>query len=129
MKAAEWCINRYFVLSLSRYIENEREDELLNEVDKQYEKIFLNEKIIKDSEKLPNKIKVSLEKGKSIEKEWNDENKLNSLINDCINIENNIKDIYTINENIKNFNSNKYINFKFNPEEDELQKYLITIKN
>ena len=36
---------------------------------------------------------MSLEKGKNIENEWNDENKLNSLINDCITIENNIKEI------------------------------------
>ena len=51
-----------------RTVINEREDELLNEVDKQQVTIFLNEKIIKDREKLPNKIKISLEKGKSIEK-------------------------------------------------------------
>ena len=33
-------------------------------------------------------VKLSLEKGKLIDKEWNDKNKLNSIINDCINIEN-----------------------------------------
>ena len=69
-----------------RTVINEREDELLNEVDQQYEKIFLDEKIIKDSEKLPNKVNISLEQGKRVEKEWNNENKLNSLINDCINL-------------------------------------------
>ena len=35
---------------------NEREDYLLLEVDKQYENYFFNESIIKESEKLPNKI-------------------------------------------------------------------------
>ena len=70
-----------------RTVINEREDELLNEIDKQYEKIFLNERIIKDCKKLPQKVKISLEQGKIIEKEWNDKNKINSLINDCINIE------------------------------------------
>ena len=44
---------------------------------------------------------MSLEKGKKINEEWNDDN-LNSLINDCINIENNIKEINIINESIKN---------------------------
>ena len=64
---------------------NEREDELLLEVDNKYNNIFCNEDIIKESEKLPNKTKKLLEKGKTIDKEWNN-NKLNSLINDCINI-------------------------------------------
>jgi len=109
---------------------NEREDELLNEVDKQYEKIFLNEKIIKDSEKLPNKIKISLERGKIIEKEWNNDNKLNSLINDCINIENNINEINTINnkiQNIKDYNDNIVI--KFLPdEENKIDEFLGKIK-
>ena len=50
----------------------------------------MNEDIINKGEKLPKKIKLSLEKGKLINKEW-DNNNLNSYINDCINIENNIK--------------------------------------
>ena len=45
-------------------------------------KLYLNEEIIKESEKLPNKIKISLKKGKEIEKNWNIY-KFNSLINDC----------------------------------------------
>ena len=110
-----------------RTVINEREDELLNEVDKQYEKIFLNERIIKDSEKLPNEVKISLEKGKSIEKEWNDENKLNSLINDCINIENNINEINTINNKIQKINDyNDNIEIKFLPNEEN-NIHLITI--
>ena len=46
----------------------------------------------KESEKLPNKIKASLTKGKSIiNNEWDENNnKLNSFINDCIYIENNL---------------------------------------
>ena len=47
-----------------RNIVNEREDELLLEVDNEYKEIFFNEDIIKESGKLPNKIKASLEKGK-----------------------------------------------------------------
>ena len=90
---------------------NNREDFLLSEVDKQFEKNYLNENILKESEKLPNKIKLSLEIGKSIDKEKLDNN-LNSLIFRCINIENNIKEINLIKENMKkvmNF-TNKILN-------------------
>ena len=59
-----------------RNILNEREDEILLEVDKKYNEEFCDEEIIKESEKLPNKIKSSLEKGKLINNEWNDDNKL-----------------------------------------------------
>ena len=68
---------------------NNREDELILEVDNKFDELFFNEDIIKQSDKLPNKIKYSLNKGKLIEEHWN-QNKLNSLINDCLNIEQNI---------------------------------------
>ena len=80
---------------------NEREDFLLSEVDKQFDDIYVNDNIIKKSENLPNKIKASLEKGKNLDKEWNDDNVLNSLINECIIIENNIEEINIIDKNIK----------------------------
>jgi len=57
---------------------NEREDELLLDVDKLYNELFINENIMKESEKLPNKIKISLEKGKEIDNNWKN-NKLNIL--------------------------------------------------
>ena len=47
---------------------NEREDQLLKEVDHLYNDKFFNEDIIKKGEKLPKKIKLSLEKGKLIDK-------------------------------------------------------------
>ena len=97
---------------------NNREDELLLEVDNEFDKLYFNEEILTETEKLPNKIKISLEKGKTIDKEWNN-NKLNSLINDCINIENDIKSINKINEKIKECKStNKEI--KFNSGNDEI---------
>ena len=41
---------------------------------------------------MPNQIKNNLEIGKKLNQEWdNDSNKLIKNINDCINIENNIK--------------------------------------
>ena len=81
---------------------NEREDNLLFEVDQQFDNKYFKEDLIKDIEKLPAKIKLSLEKGNKLNNEWDDENKLNLIINDCINIENNIKNINIIFDNIKN---------------------------
>ena len=86
---------------------NNREDQLLLEVDKEYEKINFNENMLKESQKLPNKIKISLEKGEKLNMEMNDNVNLNSLVYDCVNIENEIKDINLINENIKKFSSVK----------------------
>ena len=53
-----------------------------------------------------------------MEETWNNENKLSLLINDCINIENNVKNINRINENIKKYNFNK-LKIKFEPENDK----------
>ena len=80
---------------------NEREDELLLEVDKMFGKECFKENIIIKSEKLPNNIKKSIEKGKLIDKEWNNKNKLNLLIKECIDIENSAKDINIISEIIR----------------------------
>ena len=97
---------------------NEREDELLLEVDKIYNDVYFDDKcfddnIIKDSEKLPNKIKLSLEIGKKIDEKWNENNKLNLLINDCINIEKNISEINKINEKSIKYKNLEEIKIKF----------------
>ena len=83
---------------------NNREDKLLLEVDKIFDETFFSEEIIKKSEKLPNQIKISLENSKELDKKYNNENQLNFFINDCINIENNIKDINNLDEIIKKCN-------------------------
>ena len=75
---------------------NNREDQLLSEVDKYFK--FIDENSIKENEKLPNKIKISIEKGKALDNDWKEQNKLISLINDCINIENIINNINNINK-------------------------------
>ena len=97
---------------------NEREDELLLEVDEIFNNKYCDEKIIKDYEKLPNKIKSLLEKSKLINDEWNDNNKLNYLINMCIDLERNIETINLINNNVKKckLNQNKKIEFNINNE-------------
>ena len=69
-----------------------------------------------------------MEKEKIIDNEWKDENKLNSLINDCINIENHIKDINIIKENIKKFEIIE-TKIEFGPEENKVNNFLSIIKN
>ena len=108
---------------------NNREDELLLEVDKKFDELFFKEELIKASEKLPEKIKISLEKGNINENDWKDKNKLIFLINDCINIENNIKEINFINETIKKCNSKSNLKINFNPKENEIEEFLKAIKN
>ena len=73
---------------------NNREDELLLEVDKKFNELYCDEKMLGWCENLPNKIKLSLEKSKNIEQ---NKNELASFIHECIVIENNIKDINKIN--------------------------------
>lgn len=96
-----------------------REEEILSEIDKEFEITFFNESMIKDCEKLPEKVKTVLERGKTIDKEWDtNNNKINALINDCLNIE---KYIDNINK-IRDCNSNNItIKFKVDNEEPLLQ--------
>ena len=109
---------------------NEREDELLSEVDKIFNDLFGNEDvIIKEGEKLPSKIKTSLEKGKLINNDWIDNNKLSFNINNCINIEDNIKNINIINENIKKCKENNDINIEFNLDNEYIDNFIKDIKS
>ena len=75
---------------------NDREIQLLLEIDNIYNNKYFDENIIKNGEKIPKQIKLSLEKGKVIGKEW-DNNNLYSYINDAIKIENHINNINKIN--------------------------------
>ena len=105
---------------------NNREDELLSKVDEEFENLIFNEKKIKEFEKLPKKVEKALEKGKSIDNDWKDDNQLSSVINDCLNIENNLKDIKLINSI-----DSKYTSFdiKLNLEENYIKEFINTIKN
>ena len=103
---------------------NETEDNLLLK----FNELYFKEELIKEGEKLPNKIKLSLEKGKNIDNNWDDYNQLSSIINDCINIEDNINNINKINESIQRCNNSNY-KIKFLPNDDnEINKCLETIK-
>ena len=105
---------------------NEREDELLLSVDKLFNELYFNEDFIKNNEILPKKIKKSLEKGKLIKDEWNNINSLPSLINDCIDIENNIQNINILKESL---NNSIDINNKIQFITDDEELLFKTIKN
>ena len=107
---------------------NEREDILLLEIDQLYKKEYFDEDIINKGEKLPQKVKESLDMAKSINQEW-EESKLNGYLNTCINVENNIKDIQTTYDIIENVKSKELINIKFSPKDDLLNKFLKIIKS
>ena len=110
-----------------RNIINEREDQIMVEIDNLLEKNSFSENLIKESEKLPNKINIALESGKKLNNKWENDN-LNLLINECINFENNIQIIETIKEKVDESNMLKYVQIKFvknNEKEiyEELKKF------
>ena len=109
---------------------NDREDELLLEINDKYDNIFKNINI-KNLERLPNDIKISLEKGKLIndEKKWNDNKTIYSIIKDCINIENNIKEINAIKDNLENDRINDKVEINFSLENNELDYFIQNIKS
>ena len=106
---------------------NNREDELMNEIDKEFDNLYGNEDIIRKGEKFPEKIKKSIEKGKLIENELND-NKLISGINNCINIENNIEEINKINETIDKCKKNNEIKINLYLYDEEINNLTEKIK-
>ena len=107
---------------------NNREDQLLSQVDKKFEDLFLKEDTKKEMEKLPDKVKIALEKSTFNNKEFNEKN-LNSLINGCIRIENDIEFINNIEEKIKKYNYIKNSYIIFIPKEEGISQFLEKIKN
>ena len=105
-----------------RAILNDREDDLLDEVDKRYEEIYFNDNIIKVSEKLPNRINTSIQKGKLLSKGWENDINLISNINNCIDIENNINEINKINESMIKYHDSKLLKIEISTDnlEDEI---------
>ena len=83
----------------------------------------------KEISKLPIKINESLKKGNNIDNEWNNENKLCSLINDCLNIEYNIKEINLIKDIIDKNNNPVEINFIPKEDGEELNMFLKNIQS
>ena len=100
---------------------------LLLEVDNAHNKFFIDDNIINKSDKLPNKIKSVLGKGKLIDEGRNNNMKLNMLINDCINVENSSQEINTIYDFIEKSNSNKNIKIIFIPDDNGINEFIKVI--
>ena len=113
-------INIQKIFTKIRTAINDREDILLSEVDKKYSEIFMDENTIKQSENLPKRVKITLEKGKEItnKNKWDNENIINSLINECLNIENEINEINKINNAIQKINNYDKTEILFSPKEE-----------
>ena len=109
---------------------NEKEDQLLNEVDNEFNKLYFKEDLIKECEKLPNKIKISLENGKKTIENWkeNENNKLNFLINDCLIIEKNIEYINKLEEIRKKSNLNNSSKITLLIQKEEINELINSIK-
>ena len=120
-------VNIQKIFTKIRNTVNDREDELLLEIDNFYNDKYINKDIFNKAEKLPKKIEYSLEKGKSINKEW-DENNLSIYIYDCINLENNIKMMNEINENVNSFKSKENNKVNFSPQDEFLEEFINSIK-
>jgi hypothetical protein len=104
---------------------NNREEEILAEVNGLFDKMYIDEKNLKKWDELPNVIKSSLEKGKKIE---SNDDKLVLFIDECINIENNLKEINKINQIIKKNIDKGYKEVQFNFDEEQIDSLLGYIK-
>jgi hypothetical protein len=102
---------------------NNKEDELLLNIDNKFDE-FSFDLDIKKNTQLEKKIKVSLETGKKIEQNW-EKYKLNSVINDCINIENNINYLNKLNQRVRELKS---FDCNYNYEYEIIQ-FLENMKN
>ena len=112
---------------------NNREDQLLLQVDEQFKNKYFSEEldIYKGKDKFSNKIKLYIEKGKSAKDEY-DKNQNKSIlfiiINDCINIEKMIDNMNKINQNMDKYkNNNRKIKFIVNI--DEILRLIKTLGN
>ena len=93
---------------------------MLSKVKEIYESSFFDEEIVKESEKLPIKVKQSLDSIKDIKEIKAKENELSSEINYYIEFENNLNKINEMNKSIIKCNSNKSkIIFDYNKNELE----------
>ena len=130
-KTIELSLNEliYQLFTKIRTALNEREDEIYKIIDDKFDNLYFKEDLIKQADKLPIEIKQSLEKGKIIDVENKEIDKLNRFINDCITIEKNIENILLIKQNIEECNS-KDIKIHFLPEkENEINEFINTIKS
>ena len=108
---------------------NKREDQLLLIVEQVYENYFFNKNFSKDIDKIENKLNLSINKGMLVSNEYNN-NEINfiSLINDCILIEDCIKEINYLKENYEKYEKNETLAIDLKLKEEEIN-FLNNIKN
>ena len=106
---------------------NNREEEILREVNKLFDNMLSDKKIIDECDNIPEKIKSSMESREKIESDVNSSN-LISFINECSNIENNMKEISKIDKIIKKYQKEGYKEIKFHSDENNIDTILGYIK-
>jgi len=112
-----------------RNVLNEREDKLLLELDNKFNEIYFKQDLPKKSKKLLNEINILINKGMLIYCKWRDE-KLNLMIHDCIQFEDKVLNIYSVNETFKISDKLKNFQIKFmQEEENNINSILDMIKN
>ena len=108
---------------------NKREDQLLLIVEQVYENYFFNKNFSKDIDKIENKLNLSINKGMLVSNEYNNyEINFISLINDCILIEDCIKEINYLKENYEKYEKNETLSIDLKLKEEEIN-FLNNIKN
>ena len=109
---------------------NNREDQLLNRVEQIYTKLFFHKNLNKEIDNIMAKINLSQNKAKVLLKEFenNNDNNLINLINDCVKIEKNIKEIESIEEYYQKYLQNKRKTVDLQLKEEEIN-FLMNIKN
>ena len=122
-------LNTQKIFTKIRNTINDREDEILLKIDELFNNAYIKENEMNDIDKYPKKIKSLLDKGKSTLDDLKNENKLNSLINNCIEIEKNLIDINSTEKNLKKCKEEKNESIKFIPSEgSELKNFISTIE-
>ena len=113
-----------------RNLLDQREKELLDEVDDLYSQNFFDEKFIKESTKFQTKIKYNLDKGKNVLDNWEEgekNGKLNFLINDSINIEKSINELQNVKDKINSLNIKSKL--QFCTQDGDMEEISEKIKN
>ena len=106
---------------------NKREDELFLSIDNIYEYINTKEILSRESEKLLNKSKLLLKTGDKYN-EWNNTKKLSSIINVFISLENTIKGINSIKEEISKSNTQNNLEIYFE-QNINIDKFIDSFNN
>ena len=107
----------------------QKENELLNEAENQFDQIFCNEETFKDVENLQNDANSLLKRMQDIQKNWNNFD-ISILIKEYVDTDNNIHKINLVNEAVKKCNINSKMKIKILPEdENAFNQFLEMIKS